>query len=164
MNQNEWSHHDLLQMFLKIHSGYLKMDPQHIFQRFLPVRYFFGLHLGLLWQTLGRFGCHLDHFEETFWTSESIFCLHRRNLGKTMNSLENRSSGAFWGSLDREIFAYFGQKIDPRGATRGRRGQRESKKTEKRAKQRPKRQSWRPKGALEGLWRGFGQRKRVWAT
>ena len=102
----------------------------------------FGLRLGPLCQTLRTFGTHLGHFEETFWTSESIFCLHRLNLGKPRNSLEIRSSGALWGSLDRDILAYFGPKIDPRGATRGRRGQRESKKTEKRARQRPKRQKW----------------------
>ena len=67
----------------------------------------FGLRLGLLWQTLGSFGDHFGHFVETFWTSESTFCLYRLNLGKPNNSLEIRCSGALWGSLDRDIWGIF---------------------------------------------------------
>ena len=120
----------------------------HLWGPLWPTLGAFGLLLGPLWETLGSFGGHFGHFVETFWTSESTFCLHRLNLGKPRNPLEIRSSGAFWGSLDREILAYFGSKIDPRGTRRGKRGRRESKKTEKGAKKRPKRQSWWQKAAL----------------
>ena len=99
----------------------------------------FGLRLGPLCQTLRTFGTHLGHFEETFWTSESIFCLHRLNLGKPRNSLEIRSSGLFWGSRGLNILTHFGLKKVRKNATGGKKAERKKKNTKKRARQGTKR-------------------------
>ena len=72
------------------------------------------------------------------------------------NSSEIRSSEALLGQHGPTHVGIFCQKIDPRRARIGRRGQREIKKTENGAKQRPNRQTW-PQGGL-GRNRSTGTR------